>query len=186
MVAEKPKMLPELMRALNFNEDDLAAYRANRITHRQQQIFWKMNRDLAKIILFFTGFALVIGPIINIVLYLFKVGGATYQDIFIPRLVVTMLTPIAFLWGIIGKIFWENWRDARGNASVRQVTGYVNRKKHLVNLGTNFRHHLLIKDLTFEVGEHVYYAFDEGFLYTIYYTPRTKHILAAEIIPEVP
>jgi hypothetical protein len=158
MVAEKPKMLPELMRALNFNEDDLAAYRANRITHRQQQI----------------------------VLYLFKVGGATYQDIFIPRLVVTMLIPIAFLWAIIGKIFWENWRDAWGKSSVRQVTGYVNRKKHLVNLGTNFRHHLLIKDLTFEVGEHVYYAFDEALLYTIYYTSRTKHILAAEIIPEVP
>jgi hypothetical protein len=183
---EKRKNTFDLMRVINFTDADLKANRASQITQRQRQFFWQINRAMAKLALFFTGFALVIGPIINIVLYLFKVGGATYQDIFIPRLVVTMLTPIAFLWGIIGKIFWENWRDARGNASVRQVTGYVNRKKHLVNLGTNFRHHLLIKDLTFEVGEHVYYAFDEGFLYTIYYTPRTKHILAAEIIPEVP
>jgi hypothetical protein len=65
------------------------------------------------------------------------------------------------------------------------VTGYVQRKKYM-ETGMRFGHHLMIKDVTFDVGEHVYYAFDDALIYTIYYTPRTRHILAAEIIPELP
>jgi hypothetical protein len=162
---------PDLMAALGFDADDLAANRAGELGPRQRQMLTNRRR--------LQGWLLTLGvalTLIAVVLVLrVRLGGS------LVFWVAAAVTIWALGFGPAQSLFrWMGYdRDVK-RGTVRAAEGRLALK---VDGRRRLRYTLTLGGQSWELGplqKHIFQAFEDGAAYSLYYAPGSRTILAAE------
>jgi hypothetical protein len=166
MVAEKPKMLPELMRVINFTDADLKANRAGQMTGRQ--IINLKNKGWE------TGLAGVTFTIIVLFLMYLR---PLYPD---AGCVMGLCLTLVIVNAVCISAFVHQAQDIH-DLKVEKVSGTVS--KNILTSRTTTTYQLKIQKSYFNVDKPLYDIFTEAD-YTLYFLPNTRTILSAEFMQD--
>jgi hypothetical protein len=184
MTNEKRKNTPDLMHALSFTDADLKANREGYMTFEQRQ---KLRTSQTTYSWFFG-----VGGIIFAIIGVMLVGS-----LFMPSvdkgtggIAVISVCAVVFTAGIILGMAWLGLRIFQlqsqlyqadlHKGEVQQVTGVVVRQLQVGNKSVGYE--LLVGEERFRVSAYTYKQFTDGAAYTLYFTPNTKTLLAAELL----
>ncbi len=162
---------PILARSIGFDDDDLRQNRAGRLSAAQAQ---RLQSAQTK-----TGYGLIgVAGLLSLLMLPIALGVASSGDI-LSGLIIGFIG-----LGIIGALVMISRQDARKLAADIS-DGQVKRALGLVQCYTSgskaTRYNLRIDDLIFEnVPQSLYIGFKHLEPYTLYYTPNTLQIVAAE------
>jgi hypothetical protein len=165
-----------LAAALGFNDDDLQANRAGRLTVRQRNRVYGLRYTLIIALAVVTA---VIGLIAAVVIVAVLVGAA--------------ISPVAILLALGGEVItaglaywawslWQNYRTYLLPGRVQQVKGTVTvyqlRERQDERRKTVY--YLRIDPLEFPISDEGLNAFTDGARYVVYYVPQPLTLLSAE------
>lgn len=184
----------ELQKFFEFNEGDLFANRAGRLSPKQQEKINETEKGASQIF-FWAGVVFILialvatyGIVKPAFEYGFAVGGLT-------DLIGTAIG-LAIAWGILGFLAVGSFRLSRSkfDSSVLHVEGKVNfvkvEKEEWTESTDGIRssktveeYELRVERVAFEdVDEELLNIIEEGDTYAFYYTKETKDILSCEFI----
>lgn len=184
----------ELQKFFEFNESDLFANRAGRLSPKQQEKINETEKGASQIF-FWAG-----------VVFILMALGATYgivkpafQHVFAVDGLTDLIGPavgLAIAWGILGFLAIGSFRLSRSkfDSSVQHVEGKVNfvkvEKEEWTESTDGIRSSKTVEEYELRVGrvafedvdEELLNIIEEGDTYTFYYTKETKDILSCEFI----
>ena len=184
----------ELQKIFEFNESDLFANRAGRLSPKQQEKINETEKGASQIF-FWAG-----------VVFILMALGATYgivkpafQHSFAVDGLTDLIGPavgLAITWGILGFLAIGSFRLSRSkfDSSVQHVEGKVNfvkvEKEEWTESTDGIRSSKTVEEYELRVGrvafedvdEELLNIIEEGDTYTFYYTKETKDILSCEFI----
>lgn len=164
----------KLHAALSITASDLEANAAGELTPAQKQRLWQQHRSnigMSLVLLLAIGSA---------ALFMFSAAGMVLVSS--PASGFTALPLVVFLGLIIYLVYrhFENMALDIARSDLMVIQGHVRKSSGQKNFGQGQAYRLHIDSLTFKVGPMTYSAFREGELYRLYYTSRTKSLVAAE------
>ena len=153
-----------------FHEEHITANRRGTMTDRQVRLIrWP----------------LIIRVLLQWLILIAVYTGAIYA-IMQLEVVITEQT----LYGAVGAaalpvlwLLWITWRRI-GSVSRREVAsvaGNLTREIRKARNGKSF-HHIVVEKRHFSVSQEAYEAFEEGTTYRVYYQPKLKVLLTAEVV----
>ena len=184
----------ELQKFFEFNESDLFANRAGRLSPKQQEKINETEKGSSQIF-FWAG-----------VVFILIALGATYvivKPAFVPGFELNGLTDLiapivglAMVWGVLGYLAFGSFRLSRSrfDSSVQSVEGKVNfvkvEKEEWSQSTDGMRSSRTVEEYELRVGrvafedvdEELLNIIEEGDTYVFYYTKETKDILSCEFI----
>jgi hypothetical protein len=174
----------ELHTGLNFTDADLKANQRGQLTEAQRQCLRTMVADVVRSALTFAIFMPVVCGCSALLTMVNK-----WQDISktvdVTLCFILLGSPFTLVMiGLAGFSLYRLRADLSDTQAVKQVTGYISRKKRWDDDRFEYRYRMMIKDVTFTMPVLAYYAFQENHIYTLYYTAHSKTILSAEIAPD--
>jgi hypothetical protein len=165
-----------LAAALKFNDDDLQANRAGRLTVRQRSRVYVQRRMLIIALTLITAFIGIISAIVILAVLLGAVNSAIAILLALGGEVVT--AGLAYLvWSLR-----QNFNTYLGEGYVERIEGPVTmyQLRERQDDKTKTVYALRIAHLEFEIPELALNAFTEGSHYIIYYAPDPLLLLSAE------
>lgn len=171
--------LVELARVLNFWVHELDAYRQGTITPRQAEIV-RLRTGIDKVD------AMILTAIIGAEVLLAVYVVSAYQGQALDWVAILLLLAPLVLFVMTAQPVWQRQRWARQDIRQGQLVRVQGRIQLDEKRARNWRgviarsHYIVIGDKRFRVDYRTYRTFHAGGLYAIYYTPRTRIILAAE------
>lgn len=184
----------ELQKFFEFNESDLFANRAGRLSPKQQEKINETEKGTSQIF-FWAGVVFILIALVATYAivkpsfeYGFAVGGLT--DLIGPAI------GLAIAWGILGFLAVGSFRLSRSkfDSSVQHVEGKVNfvkvEKEEWTESTDGIRSSRTVEEYELRVGkvafedvnEELLTIIEEGDTYSLYYTKETKDILSCEFI----
>jgi hypothetical protein len=165
-----------LAAALKFNDDDLQANRAGRLTVRQRNRVYVQRRMVIITLTLITAF---IGVISAIVILAVLLGAVKSEVAILLALGGEVITAgLAYLvWSLR-----QNYKTYLGEGYVAHIKGPVTmyQLRERQDDKTKTVYALRVGHLEFEIPEPALSAFTEGSHYMIYYTPEPLTLLSAE------
>lgn len=184
----------ELQKFFEFNESDLFANRAGKLSSKQQEKINETEKGASQIF-FWAGVVFILmalGATYGIVKPAFQRGFAVdgLTDLIGPAV------GLAIAWGILGFLAIGSFRLSRSkfDSSVQHVEGKVNfvkvEKEEWTESTDGIRSSKTVEEYELRVGrvafedvdEELLNIIEEGDTYTFYYTKETKDILSCEFI----
>ncbi|MBI2330925.1 MAG: hypothetical protein HYU84_01890 [Chloroflexi bacterium] len=179
---------PNLHNFFNFNEADLTANRASRLTKTQEARLLETERGVSQIFKWAGVFLLLLAFGITLLL-LNEARKLNWQDL------AGMTPALCVVWFICGGFAYGALKIAgsKNDHSVQKAEGKVNfvkvekRVSNTSSSGPRYRtvqeYELRVGKIAFEdVDEELLNLIEEGDVYAFYYTKDTKDILSCEFI----
>lgn len=166
-----------LAAALGFNEEDLQANRAGRLTVRQRNRVFRWRRVL---IIALTLITAVIGLIAAVVILAVLLGTAVSELAILLALGGEVITAgLAYLVWTLRQSYGTYLEPGYAQHIVGPVTVYQLRERQ--NNRARTAYYVRIGDLEFDIPQTALDAFTDGAVYNIYYVPRPLTLLSAEL-----
>jgi hypothetical protein len=159
---------------LGFSDSDLNANRADRLSQHQRVKLQDNSR---------LGFAIMAFIVFILIMSFSSRLSATHN----PLSVVCSSAPVLLIIGIFLITLFPRWRQYQQDlqaGQVTHVTGYIRKQTHS-GRKSNQSYEILVHDRIFKVDSKIFSAFVEGWRYTIYYTPFSRTIVAAELVSDI-
>ena len=174
--------MPELGAALKFDEHDLVANRAGRLSIRQRNRVFARQRGILIALTIITVFIGVLSAVVIVALLVIE-NNVSEIGLLLALGGEVITVGLAFLiWNL-----WQRFRAHLTQPYVQQVSGpvtcYVLRERKAGLAGGEMSqagYYLQIGEMEFDVSDHTISAFNDGASYTVYYIQRPLRLLSAE------